>query len=125
MDVSNRLFVPLNSKAFNWYKLGKEWEVRKMKGQYNLNNIKINRLVELRRGYNTHDKLWGRIDDVKIFNNHIELLDYIDFKLIFPTIISINEAEKMLDEFIIKDEKIIAFKISLINYGQYKKIYSK
>lgn len=118
-EIKDRLFLPLNSNAFNWYKMGKKWEVRKVKGQYNLKNIRSNRIVELRRGYNTKDRLWGIINEVKIFNNSSQLLSEIDFLEIFPEAKDSNEANNLFNDFVNVDEHIIAFKITLNeDYGK-------
>ncbi len=111
MENVNRLFVPLNSEAFSWFKLGKTWEVRTMKGQYNLTNIKVGRKVELRRGYNSNDSLWGTISEVKVFENAQDLLKLIDYKKILPTVGSFQEAEFLIEKFVSTNDKIIAFKI--------------
>lgn len=112
MENVNRLFVPLNSEAFSWFKQGKTWEVRKMKGQYNLKNIKVGRKVELRRGYNSKDSIWGFITEVRVFENAKELMKLIDYKKILPTAKSFQEAEFLLENFVSTNDKIIAFRIN-------------
>jgi hypothetical protein len=82
-----------------------------MKGQYNLKNIYIGKKVELRRGYNTTDKIWGVIEDVKVFDNIDELFSKINFNLIIPDEDDEARAKKMLMDFVDPHTKLIAFKV--------------
>ncbi|WP_138431865.1 hypothetical protein [Fodinibius saliphilus] len=106
-----RLFVPLNKEAFKWFKHGKKWEVRKLKGQYNPNNICTGRRVELRKGYNG-TSLWGNVTNVRVFDDYEKLFDSIDFKHIFPFADSLNHAKTLILNYVNQNE-IIAFKIKL------------
>lgn len=120
--TEKRLFVPLSTRAFNWFKMGKQWEVRILKGQYNPRNIFPGRIVELRRGYNTTDSLWGQIVDVKIFENSDELLRTLDFQLIIPQAKNSTEAKAELKNFAEPGKQIITFKIKLNHEFQSKTV---
>ena len=111
MSSNKRLFVPLATTAFDWFKRGKLWEIRNLKGQYNLNNVKAGKTVELRKGYNTNDSIWGFIEDVRQFIDIDDLLNNIEYELIIPDATNLSEAKKLLKNFTSEGEKIIAFKI--------------
>lgn len=108
---NKRLFVPLNSEAYNWFKQGKKWEVRKYQGQYTTNNVIEGKRVELRKGYNG-ESIWGVINEVKVLNNIQDLFQQINFNEIFPTLEKKSEAIYLAQNYI-DDKKIIAFKVNL------------
>lgn len=107
--LQNRLFVPLNTEAFNWFKEGKKWEVRKKRGQYNPRNVFKGKKVELRKGY-TGESIWGKILDVDTFENADRLFEKINFKEVFPDSGSLSSAKKLIQNYVDSNE-IIAFKI--------------
>lgn len=82
-----------------------------MKGQYNSVNLCVGKRVELRRGYNTNDKIWGIIEDVKVFDNVDELLGEIQYNLIIPDADAKKNVKELLTDFADIDNKLIAFKI--------------
>src|SRR5687768_5793291 len=97
--TQNRLFVPLSKQAFNWFKAGKNWEIRRLnKGQYNTKNIFSNRMVELRKGYNG-ESLWGKIDQVQIFSNSQELVRNIHYQELVPSAHDENEAVNLINKY--------------------------
>jgi len=70
MSSEKTLLIALNTKPWTWFRDGKKtWELRIQKRQFNENNWRIGRPVNLRRGYSTPDNLFGNIAEVKIFNN--------------------------------------------------------
>ncbi len=110
--LENRLFVPLTREAFEWFSLGKKWEIRKLNvGQYNLKNLHIGRDVELRLGYQPGSSIWGKITEVEIYNSVDELINEIVFTNIIPTAKEENEAKQFIEKYVGRDNQIIAFKV--------------
>ena len=57
----DRLFVPLNATAFDWWRSGKKrWEVRRDAPRWSCRHVFPGRRVELRRGY-SGPSLWGTV----------------------------------------------------------------
>lgn len=74
----DRLFVPLHSEHFYAFGYrGKTWELRGVNDQFNDDTVRVGRPVELRRGYNTPDSLWGEIAN-KRHHDTLEEIDYYD-----------------------------------------------
>lgn len=78
--LPDRLFVPLASAPFDWFRSGrKKWELRRLGRQYTTSHVRPGRTVELRRGYSDPSaSLWGRISEVK------EAASIEDFFLLVP-----------------------------------------
>jgi len=113
LRLQNRLFVPLTKQAFEWFKNGKQWEVRKFKvGQYNLRNIVIGREVELRLGYRRGKSIWGVVSEVKIFENVEQLIDDISYELITPSADTKEQAKEFIEKYVGLRNQIIAFRIN-------------
>lgn len=116
-----RLFVPLSTEPFTWFKKGqKQWEVRRYGRQYTEKNVYCNRIVEFRKGYiNGEDSHWGIIDNVMIFENINELFKEIPFGRIIPTAIDEAEAKKYISSILSIDNdsayRLIAFKVNIID----------
>lgn len=73
-----RLFVPVTSKVFNWYRYGgKRWEIRKSRKSFNAEHVRKHHKVEIRRGYSTEDSLFGNITAVVEAVSLNELFDKI------------------------------------------------
>jgi hypothetical protein len=112
-NLNKRVFVPLTKEAYDWFKIGKQWEVRKFNvGQYNLKNIVKGREVELRLGYRPGNSTWGIISEVSVFDNISEMLNNVMYKSIIPTAETELIARDFIEKYIGKDYKIIAFRIN-------------
>lgn len=113
-----RLFVPLASEPFSWFLSGqKKWELRKADRQYTRKHVHKNRMVELRKGYNTDEKLFGQVDDVVESASLEGIFKKVSFKEIIPIAKNISEAITISLE-ILKPSTLhsfIAFKIDLNN----------
>lgn len=115
----NRLFVPLNKNAYQWFlKHNKTWEVRNCKGAFTENNVYIGKSVELRRGYaDKQSSLWGKVVDIRRFFSVQQLFSKIDYKLIIPIVNSKTAAIEYSKRFLKIEEDgkadIIAIKIKL------------
>lgn len=112
MPKENRLFVPLKTKFYEAFESGeKTWEIRGVNHRFNKHTVKEGRKVELRRGYSTNDTIWGRIKQVREFDNLQELQNQLDVSKIRPGDKSdfLEEAEDMLGQY----EKFIAFEVDL------------
>lgn len=109
--MAKKLFVPLNSDAFYWFKdKGKQFELRAYKGQWTEKNVFKGKPVELRRGYNTADKIKGVVGKVVIGNlNHI--LSIINYKKIIPVVNSKKEATAIIGKLLKNSRKFTAFEI--------------
>ncbi|MDD1137070.1 hypothetical protein M5G22_05835 [Pseudomonas sp. TNT2022 ID233] len=111
----DRVFIPLSTSPFKWFSSGeKKWELRRIGGQYNTQNIYKGRPVELRRGYNSDQLLWGVIDSTILSQTIEEAIEAVgDFKSIIPTAKSKHEAAKISYE-ILKpspNDRFIVFSI--------------
>jgi ASC-1-like (ASCH) protein len=109
-----RLFVPLATEPFRWFESGKKkWELRKYGKQYTEKNIFSGREVELRRGYNTTDSLWGRLGEVLVVDSLEDLFLKVDFEKIIPVAASHEEAIKRCLEILRPDTvtRYICFEI--------------
>lgn len=111
-----RLFVPLASEPFNWFLSGqKKWELRKADRQYTKKYVYKGRMVELRKGYNTDEKLFGQVDNVVESVSLEGIFEKASFKEIIPIAKNKSEAISISLE-ILKPSKLhsfIAFKIDL------------
>ena len=110
----SRLFVPLAKEPFSWFLSGqKKWELRKV-GQYSHKNVYTGRMVEIRKGYNTDDKLFGKIDDVRESASLEGIFEKVKFKEIIPISKSKNEAIAIAQDILkpSKTNSFIAFKIN-------------
>lgn len=126
----NRLFVPLAKEPFLWFSQDiKCWELRKYGRQYTEKNVYINRLVELRLGYNSSQSIWGKIAEVYIFNTLEELFNSIDIKQVLPKTRDIKEAIyfakrilRIQNEF---DTQYIIFRIEKIEAPEFIQMSTK
>jgi ASC-1-like (ASCH) protein len=106
--------VPLATEPFRWFESGKKkWELRKYGKQYTEKNIFSGREVELRRGYNTTDSLWGRLGEVLVVDSLEDLFLKVDFEKIIPVAASHEEAIKRCLEILRPDTvtRYICFEI--------------
>lgn len=119
MQSRPRLFVPLATDPFRWFQSGKKkWELRKYGNQYTENNIYSGRIVELRRGYNTDDSLWGSVDEVKVYGSIEEVYAEIKYEEIIPVACDLKDALEITKNILSSppNSKYLCFKVS-INSG--------
>lgn len=110
----NRLFVPLKTEPFNWFKSGKKkYELRNQVGQYNKNQIITGRKVELRRGYSTNDKLFGTIGKVIWCENINDVFNQINYSEILPNASNLELAKKEIYKMLKDDVEFVAFEVIL------------
>ncbi|KXA88639.1 hypothetical protein AKJ62_04745 [candidate division MSBL1 archaeon SCGC-AAA259D14] len=80
----DRLFVPLKTEPFQWFRSGKKkWELRGISSQFNRDTVVPSRSVELRKGYNG-ESIWGIVDCVETFGSLESVVDNLDFRAIIP-----------------------------------------
>jgi hypothetical protein len=113
VEKIDRFFLPVNKEVYEWYYIGKLWEIRNAKGRFNIKNIYPNRLIEIRKGYNG-ESLWGKIVTVLLFKDSNDLLEKINYKEIFPQCTSATIADKLIQDYIISGHEIIATQIMII-----------
>ena len=112
----DRLFVPLNDEAFYWFRNNnKNFELRGYFNGWREKYVYSGREIELRRGYNTKDKIFGKIGKVVIgsMNN---IFDKVNYKKIIPIAKSRQESIKKAKEILNKKKqhkKYIAFEVKL------------
>ena len=98
--AEKRLFVPLCSDPFKWFKSGKKtWELRRMRGQFTLKTVTYGRPVELRRGYSTPDSLFGTVGAILIESSLRNWFHSIhDFKVVIPIAETVYDAIEIASE---------------------------
>jgi ASC-1-like (ASCH) protein len=107
----DRLFLPLNGVAFDWFIQGKKkYELRRLYHQYNFKQVKEGRLVELRRGY-SGTSIWGQIGQIFVESSLDQLFDTVSFKNVIPVASSMNEAVSIAKEFVGDKGPYILFEI--------------
>jgi hypothetical protein len=112
-----RLFVPLSSEPFNWFKSEKKrWELRRYGNKYTEKNIIPGRKVELRRGYSDPNQaIWGIIGRVIISNNLDEFFGIVNFSDVIPIVNSrieaINLSMHILKIPLSESHKVIGFEV--------------
>lgn len=112
--MMNRLFVPLKTEPFNWFKSGnKIFELRNQVGQYNKNQIITGRKIELRRGYSTNDKLFGVIGQVVWVNEIDDLFNQINYSKIVPEALNLESAKQEIFKMLRNNSGFVAFEIIL------------
>lgn len=94
-----RLFIPLCTEPFRWFKEGKkEWELRKISRKFNSDIIYIGETVELRRGYIAKNGvIWGKVTDCQTFISLKEVFSAIPYNRIVDA-----ENEKQAMQYICK-----------------------
>lgn len=108
----DRLFVPLNTEHYENFQQGKEIEVRGYGSQYNNHKtVLVGRRVELRKGYNTNQSIFGEIEEVWVFTDVWEMLTQLPIEKINPNIESKKELEKQIKELLSDYDAYIAFKV--------------
>ena len=110
----NRLFVPLKTEPFNWFKSGKKkYELRNQVGQYNKNQIITGRKVELRRGYSTNDKLFGKIGQVVWAENIDDIYNQIEYSKIIPKALNLDDAKQEVFKMLKNNVGLVVFEVIL------------
>ena len=89
-----RLFVPLSSEPYDWFRSGrKRWELRRYGRQYTSAHVKQGRQVELRRGYRSQEQaLWGHIVRTVDASSLPSFFDEVPFQLVIPVAKTREEA---------------------------------
>ena len=106
----DRLFVPLNTTAFDWFKhYDKTYELRFYGRQYTEKHVFRGRRVELRKGY-VGESIWGEIGDV-IVGTLEDILDNVSYHKIIPIANNRDDAIKKINEILGIKEKYIAFEV--------------
>lgn len=101
----DRLFVPLNNEAFYWFKNNnKSFELRGYVNGWREKYVYNGRKVELRRGYNTRDKIFGKVGKVVIGSIN-DIFDKVNYRKIIPIAKSKEEAIKKAKEILNKNKK--------------------
>ncbi len=108
--------MALSSGPFNWFQSGqKKWELRKFGRQYTPDHVRVGRPVELRRGYNTPDALWGEVGEVVIADNVADFFDQVHFSEVIPVARSKAEALEMANKILGSTElRVLGFLINRI-----------
>lgn len=112
-----RLFVPLAGDPYAWFASGaKRWEVRRARAAFAPECLTIGRRVELRRGYNTPDSIWGTIAEVVCVESPEELFDVIPHGEVIPVASDDVDAAEMVRAILRIDtprERLVAFRVAV------------
>lgn len=114
-----RLFVPLAKEPFRWFQSGaKLWEVRRSRGAYSANNVRVGRRVELRRGYRASSpSLWATVTEVEVAPTLRIMMRRIPFNEAIPEALNcstaVEEAASILRVSPDEEVGIIAFRVRL------------
>ncbi|WP_227376262.1 ASCH domain-containing protein [Haladaptatus halobius] len=89
----DRLFVPLSTRPFKWFENGaKRWEVRRYGGQFTHSHVYKGRIVELRKGYSSEEKIWGQIKEIISTKELERIFKNVPYHQIIPDANSSEEA---------------------------------
>lgn len=122
--MSDRLFVPLASKPYQWFKSGqKQWELRRYGRQYTEKHVRPQRQVELRLGYSDPNQaLWGTIIKVETAESLEDFFDRVPFKQVIPNAQNLDEAiatiEKILGLSSDCSSRVLGFEV-LLNHAHH------
>jgi ASC-1-like (ASCH) protein len=109
----DRLFIPLKSEPFEWFKSGKKkWELRGISSNFNNRTVFIGRNVEISKGY-SGERIRGRITAVHVFKKIDDISKRIIFKEIIPIAANLGQFYEICKDFISKYNEFIVFKIEL------------
>ena len=115
----DRLFVPLASGPFNWFLSGRKlWELRRYGRQYTERNVRVGRFVELRKGYNSHETIWGKVAEIINANSINEFFEKVPFNYVIPIAQSTNDAIEIASNILGKDKDnsaFLGFNIEIVN----------
>lgn len=111
--MSDRLFVPLNTEPFEWFRDDdKTWEVRSVDHNFNRQTVYIGRPVELRKGYATDESIWGTIANVRTNRRLTPLVRQIGYENISPVVNNEYEAVARLNKLLGGSREYIAFEVN-------------
>ena len=111
---NDRLFVPLITEHWDAFDIGtKGWEVRNAVGNFAPKFVRLDRKVELRKGYSKGNSIWGEIHDVAVFDTVEDVLEQVPFHRILPNARSKREAVKIITDLLGTEHKKIAFRPQL------------
>ena len=99
-DVDKRLFVPLCSGPYEWFRSGqKTWELRRYGRQFTEKHVIQGRKVELRRGYSSReDALNGVVCDVVRADGLRSFFGKVSYREVIPTADSEESAVRQAAE---------------------------
>ena len=114
---TGRLFVPLATGPFNWFKDGaKKWELRKYGRQYTERHVRVGRPVELRCGYNSGESLWGIVAEVQRAPSIREFFRSVPYEVTIPVASSEDEAVNLAGAILgigLDESPVLGFRIEL------------
>ncbi len=106
----DRLFVPLKTGPFEWFESGeKRFELRRYGRRWTDKHVYPGREVELRKGY-SGKSIWGSIGKV-IVGDLDKIFFEVDFKLINPTVPTVEDIIKRTLDLLGPSDKYIAFEV--------------
>jgi|SRR5580658_3144741 hypothetical protein len=116
--LNRRLFVPLANEPFRWFAGGqKHWELRRYGRQYTERHVRVGRQVELRRGYNSEDSLWGVVTETLPASSIREFFSKVNYKTVVPSARSEAEAIEIVNQILgMSDDSqtaVFAFRIEI------------
>lgn len=93
-EAMPRLFVPLSTGPYLWFRSGKKtWELRRNRGAFRFDRVALGRIVELRKGYSDRStSLWGVVRTTTACANLAEFFDRVDYRQVIPTAASVEDA---------------------------------
>jgi hypothetical protein len=108
-----RLFVPLNSDPFQWFKNGrKRWELRTAARGFAPRFLTPGRRVELRKGYNGQS-LWGVLGRHYVATSIASLFKRVPFRKVAPYAVNAKEAERLGYRLLGKQKQYVVFEVRL------------
>jgi hypothetical protein len=95
--ATQRLFLPLSTAPFQWFKSGKKrWELRRCRRQFTERQVVPGRRVELRRGYQANgEAIWGVVRRTLAASSLADFFDNVPFELVIPTAATRTEATEI------------------------------
>lgn len=113
-DITPKLFVPLTTEFYRAFASGiKTYELRGINHQFNERTVTKGKRVVLSRGYNTEDRLSGRVGDVRLFKSLSEAQNSDVWAKIIPGGKSEGKVCETLSLLQLNYERFIAFQVVL------------
>ena len=107
--MSKKVFVPLTTKFFYQFKNeGKRFELRRLGGPWNTNNIYSSRPVVLSKGYGKYERIKGIIGAVHVGSLN-QIFKIIPYRLIIADAKSKREAIESVELLLGNSAQFIAF----------------
>lgn len=110
--MTKNLFVPLTTQAYEWFSMGKEFELRKSERCWNRKQIYSDRGVTLSKGYGKRDRKKGRVGKV-IFSSLDLILSRVPFRKIIPIAKNRKEAKEIVRNILGEAKEYVAFEVIL------------